>query len=433
MKIIGICFTRSGMELARQMQCWFEAENAAAEQMHEEPVSTAADLNSEGGHGSLQEHLPDRSRYVTDWFCKGKLFRESVPEGFTYAEESMTEWAGRHFPDSDAMIFIGATGICVRAIAPFVKDKKTDPAVICFDEKGTFGISLLSGHIGGANALTEKLCRELGSIPVVTTATDVNRKFAVDVYATEHRLAIGSMELAKDVAAALVEGKNIPFSADVPIRSTGTLPGGITLCEDSVSSAYSPQEEPLKAQSKGICDETSASHSPQEEPASAGPAAVYGGEKSYGVLGIHVSPFTDRRPYEHTLQLIPRCITLGIGCRRDTPVEKIEALADRVLEEAHIHPEAVEAVATIDLKKDEKGLLEFCRRRNLLLTVYSAEELRAVEGDFSASSFVSGITGVDNVCERSAVRKSGGSLIVKKTRGDSSTCAAALKDWRIEI
>ncbi|MCQ2501937.1 MAG: cobalamin biosynthesis protein, partial [Lachnospiraceae bacterium] len=111
----------------------------------------------------------------------------------------------------------------------------------------------------------------------------------------------------------------------------------------------------------------------------------------------------------------------------------IEELVDRVLKENHIHPEALSAVATIDLKKDEKGLLEFCRRRNLPFTVYTAEELKAVEGDFSASGFVSSITGVDNVCERAAVKKGGGKLIIKKTKGDSSTCAVTLQDWRIKI
>lgn len=384
MKITGICFTSSGMKLASRMHQWFTSENASS-QAEEEDL------------------------YEDRWFCKGKVFRENTPEGFIYAEEGCQDWAGKYFTDSDAMIFIGATGICVRAIAPYVKDKKTDPAVLCFDEKGTFGISLLSGHIGGANALTTKLCEELGSIPVVTTATDVNKKFAVDVYATENNLAIGSMLLAKDVAAALVEGKTVPFSSDSEIVRRGPLPGGLEL---------------YKAGSRAEAVSRTEANSQAEKDAA---------QTEQPPLGIHVSPYTDRKPYKETLQLIPRCMTIGIGCRRDTPVEKIEALVDRVLEENHIHPEALSAVATIDLKKDEKGLLEFCRRRKLPFTVYTAEELKAVEGDFSASSFVFGITGVDNVCERSAVKKGGGRLIIKKTKGDSSTCAVTLQDWRIKI
>ncbi len=408
MRITGICFTRSGMELAQRMHSWFSAENAAAGHSGEDTGMKAAAVQTSENSSVI---------YTDTWFCKGKLFRENVPEGFSYVNESMTDWAGKHFSASDALIFIGAAGICIRAIAPYVRDKKTDPAVLCFDEKGIFGISLLSGHIGGANALTEQLCKVLGSIPVVTTATDVNHKFAVDVYATEQNLAIGSMELAKDVAAALVEGKTIPFSADTEIQRTGPLPGGLKIASYK---AEGNAESGPAADSAGDVSSPPAGN------------AEYGSDAAEE-LGIHVSPFTDQTPYSRTLQLIPKCITLGIGCRRNTPVENIEALVEQVLAENHIHPSAVEGIATIDLKKDEPGLLEFCRRRNLALTVYSADELKAVEGDFSASAFVSGITGVDNVCERSAVKKSGGALIVKKTRGDASTCAAALKDWRIKL
>ncbi|MDO4491215.1 MAG: cobalamin biosynthesis protein [Lachnospiraceae bacterium] len=425
MRITGICFTRSGMELAQRIHRWFSEENATLAQdysVKNENAALAQNYSAEQDSPDSREKC--RDFYQDSWFCKGKLFRDAVPEGFSYVEEGMQQWAGEHFPQSDAMIFIGATGICVRAIAPWVKDKKTDPAVLCFDEKGTFGISLLSGHIGGANALTEKLCQVLGSTPVVTTATDVNRKFAVDVYATEQNLAIGSMELAKDVAAALVEGKEIPFSADTELIHSGKLPGGLKL--------YKVQKDALSGGLKLVKAEKDAS----EENKSGSGNGLESTPLSAGEmfpLGIHVSPFKDRHPYAHTLQLIPRCIVLGIGCRRDTPVDFIEELADQVLQQHQIHPQAVKAVATIDLKKDEKGLLEFCRRRNLPLTVYSAEELRQVEGDFSASGFVSGITGVDNVCERSAVKNSQGTLIVKKTKGKSSTCAAALEDWRIKI
>ncbi|MDO4616949.1 MAG: cobalamin biosynthesis protein [Lachnospiraceae bacterium] len=415
MKITGICFTRSGMELGRRMHAFFSEQGAGRSGAER----TGAGCTGEAGDGSENSASVPSAEPIRDtWFCKGKLFREQPPADFALVEESMQEWTGKHFDDSDAMIFIGAAGICVRAIAPYVKDKKTDPAVLVFDEKGTFGISLLSGHIGGANALTDRLCRYLGSIPVVTTATDVNHKFAVDQYAAEHGLAIESMSLAKAVAAALVEGKTIPFSADTEIVRQGPVPGGLRIL---------PYEVTPEHEGRG---DVSVSERSAEAAAGSEEADLFEQKEP---LGIHVSPFTDHSPYQETLRLIPRCITLGIGCRRDTPVEKIEALVDRVLTEHHIHPEAVCAAATIDLKKNEPGLLEFCRRRNLPLTVYSAEELKAVEGAFSASPFVSGITGVDNVCERSAVKKSGGTLIVNKTKGDSSTCAAALEDWRIKL
>ena len=116
------------------------------------------------------------------------------------------------FSSMDALIFVGACGIAVREIAPYVKSKKTDPAVVCIDEAGQFVIPLLSGHIGGANALAEKLAEKLDATAVVTTATDVRGKFAVDAWAARHGCAISDMGLAKAVSAAILEG-------DVPLCS----------------------------------------------------------------------------------------------------------------------------------------------------------------------------------------------------------------------
>lgn len=121
------------------------------------------------------------------------------------------------FSSMDALIFVGACGIAVREIAPYVKSKKTDPAVVCIDEAGQFVIPLLSGHIGGANALAEKLAEKLDATAVVTTATDVRGKFAVDAWAARHGCAISDMGLAKAVSAAILEG-------DVPLCSQFYLP-----------------------------------------------------------------------------------------------------------------------------------------------------------------------------------------------------------------
>ena len=118
----------------------------------------------------------------------------------------LAEFVGPVFSWADAILFVGSTGMAVRAIAPWVKDKKTDPAVLVTDEAGQFVISLLSGHIGGANELTRLLARKLGATPVVTTATDVNGKFSVDDWAARNHLTIGSMAAAKAVSAAILEG-----------------------------------------------------------------------------------------------------------------------------------------------------------------------------------------------------------------------------------
>lgn len=134
---------------------------------------------------------------------------------------------GACFSAMDALIFVGACGIAVREIAPYVKSKKTDPAVLCIDEAGRFVIPLLSGHIGGANALAVELAEKLNATAIVTTATDVRGKFSVDAWAARHGCVISDMGLAKAVSAAILE-EDIPlcsqFSLPAPCRRV-RLPG----------------------------------------------------------------------------------------------------------------------------------------------------------------------------------------------------------------
>ena len=141
---------------------------------------------------------------------------------------STSAWAGEKFSDSDALIFIGATGIAVRSIAPYVASKKSDPAVLVVDECGKFVISLLSGHLGGANELALKTAEILEAIPVVTTATDLHHRFAVDVFAKKNNCNIFNMKAAKEVsdpAGTQQTGKRTFFQRSV--RSTTTETGAL--------------------------------------------------------------------------------------------------------------------------------------------------------------------------------------------------------------
>ena len=106
-------------------------------------------------------------------------------------------WTGEMFEQMDAILFISASGIAVRSIAPYVQDKTKDPAIVVMDEKGVFAISLMSGHLGGANELTGVLANLTGAVPVITTATDVNGRFAVDVFAKKNHCAISDMKISK--------------------------------------------------------------------------------------------------------------------------------------------------------------------------------------------------------------------------------------------
>ena len=214
---------------------------------------------------------------------------------------------------------------------------------------------------------------------VVTTATDVNGRFAVDAWAAERGLHIGSMALAKRVSAEILV-RDIPFWSDA--KKPDRLAEGLVWAE--------------------------------------------GGE-----LGICVSVH-GLRPFDDTLLLVPRALQLGIGCRRGTPPEAVEAAIQRTLSAHNLRMEAVKGVASIDVKADEAGLLECCRRCGWPITFYSAEQLSAVPGSFSASEFVRNTVGVDNVCERAAAA-AGGNLIVGKTALNGVTVAVAEMKWGIEF
>lgn len=311
----------------------------------------------------------------------------AADSGITRIDVPMQEWAKERFSDSDALIFVGACGIAVRAVAPFVRDKRTDPAVLVLDERASYCIPLLSGHIGGANALAAQLSEALGCVPVYTTATDVNGRFAVDVFAKQHGLFISSMALAKEVSAALLRGETIGLASDFPV--TGSLPEGLVFAKAD----------------------------PEENPG----------------LGICISVTAKRRPFAETLYLVPRLVTAGLGCRKGAFLTQIEALLQRQLADSGTFPEALCALASIDLKREEPGLLALAERLSLPFAVYTAEELLAVPGDFTPSLFVRSVTGVDNVCERSAAKRSGGTVYMRKKGADGATCALAVSDWSVHF
>lgn len=292
---------------------------------------------------------------------------------------SLCTLAGRLMKEMDALVFVGACGIAVRAIAPHIRSKTEDPAVICVDERGRFSISLLSGHIGGGNRLANAIAAGIGATPVITTATDVNGRFAVDAWAAEQGFVPGSMAAAKDIAATILE-RDVPICADGPMR--GTLPAGL----------YSGAE---------------------------------------GDVGISVSMRT-KKPFSETLSVIPRALTLGLGCRRGTAKEAIEQTVFEVFKENGLDLRAVREAASIDLKADEPGLLAFCEQLGISVLFYAAETLAAVRGSFTPSAFVQEVTGVDNVCERSAAA-GGGKLIVKKTARRGVTVAVAETAWEVNF
>lgn len=313
---------------------------------------------------------------------------------------SLTECVGEWFSRTDAIVFLCAAGIAVRCIAPYISHKARDPAVIVMDERGTFCISLLSGHVGGANALAEELAGMTGSTSVITTASDRAGKLAVDMFAARNRLALTDQQAAKLLEGRILAGETIGLLTDVELELSlhGSLP------EYLLTGASA---EKLRA-------------------------------------GIQLSirkRGAEKRPFELTLQLIPRSVFLGIGCRRGIRAGQVVRAVETCLEEQGICRESLSMAASIDLKKDEPGIREFCDTfldEPLPFLTFTAEELRRQPGRFTASEFVAGVTGVDNVCERSAIaacrRETGtGRLLCGKFVLDGVTVALAVGRGAVNI
>ena len=290
------------------------------------------------------------------------------PEG-----QPLADWTAERFPRCEALIFVGAVGIAVRAVAPHLGSKARDPAVVCVDETGRWAIPIL----GGANALARRIAALTGGEAVVTTATDLNHLFAVDLWAKKQGMAVINPERIKQVSAKILRGEAVGIDCSYPL----------------------PYPAPELVQ-RGTPGDVLVSYRPAETSA---------------------------------LQLAPRVLTLGIGCKRGTGAQTLEAAFSRFCAERRILPEAIEQAASIDVKRDEAGLLTFCASHDWPLAFYSAEELRDVPGDYTASRFVENAVGVDNVCERAAVRCAGGGLIEKKYAREGVTFALAERradyDW----
>ena len=350
----------------------------------------------------LSDHMAKilESRWeVFQYTTKETVIREN--QKVIPVSNGLKKWCESVFFDSDALIFIGACGIAVRTIAPFLRSKAEDPAVLVADELGKNVISLLSGHLGGGNELTEYLAGKLMANPVITTASDVNRRIAIDVWAKKNHLVITDMKLAKAVAAQIVAGEKLPFYCDGNIH--GQIPEELML-------QYTGHE--AKNGGRDAQEHT-------QNPAVA--VSVYTGWES------------------NVLRLVPKAVVMGIGCKKEKNCEEILRQANAVLQQYHIAPESICRIASIDMKAKEPGLIALAEEWSVPFETFSAKELQNVPGEYRASEFVEHITGVDNVCERAAMaalseeEQSRAEFICRKTAANGVTIALVCREWGVSF
>ena len=311
---------------------------------------------------------------------KGKLEIAGHQTCFYYGtgadKTDIKTFAEHGFATADALIYIGATGIAVRSIARYVTSKLTDPAVIVVDDCGKFVIPMLSGHVGGGNDLANMLAEMIKATPVITTATDNNKVFAIDSWAKKAGMTILYPQYIKEVSGKLLSGETVGICSKFPI--VGGLPEHI-----------------------GVTNH------------------------GYGVL------ITSEYDPQEVLQLVPKTHVIGIGCRKDTPPDRLLSFVKKTLAREKISPHSIAKICSIDVKKDEPAILSLAKEQGVPFMTFTATELNEVAGEFTTSQFVKETVGTDNVCERSAVAGSNGTLILKKTAQDGMTIAIARQEYTV--
>jgi len=282
-------------------------------------------------------------------------------------------------------VFITATGIAVRMIASQLDDKTRDPAVVVLDEGGQHAISLVSGHIGGANALAETVARITGARPVITTATDVSQVPAIDTIAVEKDLVIENPPVIKRINMAFIRHQRVRLydPADILAR---TIPESSLDRVDHIADLW-------------------------------GTAGT--------MPGVCVSDEVVAVP-ENVLVLRPRSLAAGMGCNRNTAREEMAALLKETLVQNNLSINSLKMIASIDIKNDEQGLLALGEDLDLPLVFFKKEELNTARGIENPSATVATHTGAKSVCEAAAILATNqGNLIVPKKKSKNATVAIA--------
>jgi cobalt-precorrin 5A hydrolase len=295
------------------------------------------------------------------------------------------------FQTGQPLICVMALGIVVRLLGPLTRAKATDPPVVAVDEAGNFAISVLGGHAGGANALAKQVATALGALPVITTASDSLGLPPVDLIGQEWGWQIEHRENLTKVAAAVVRGDNIGVYQEAGRRDWWQAFG----------------EWPATFQ-----------------PLSAWPPV--GPWAGLLVISDRRLPALGRWP---TVLYRPRSLVLGTGCRRGVPCDEIEALFQQICQTHGFVPECLAVVATVSLKGDEPGLLEFAARHNVPLTTYTPEMLARVGPLPTPSAKVLAKIGIAGVAEPAAMLAAGTDrLLLPKVRGPRVTMALARRE-----
>jgi cobalt-precorrin 5A hydrolase len=319
----------------------------------------------------IKQNMPDIEIYVPAKHNDGG-------NDIVWFSEQSTELVGRLFRSYDALICIFSLGAVIRLLAPHLRDKKSDPAVLVIDDKANYVISTLSGHLGGANALTRLIASFLDAKPVITTAADVNDTIAVDLVGTEFGWTIDNFDNVTKVSAFMVNEDRIAVYQDAGQRNwwQGPLPANVTLI-DSIEKIKSEEYKAALVISDRLISDTEV----------IGKSVIYR----------------------------PKTLVVGLGLHWDTSKETIESGISKILEENGLSFRSIKNIASINRKAKIKGLEEFCKQYKLPVQIYDKDELASVDVP-NPSSTVQRFEGTPSVSEAASLFSSKGKLIVPKQK-----------------
>ena len=396
MRLAVIAVSKRGLDLAGELLKLYPGADIYVPQRFLQGDTATAEMSSESGTNDSQaavDQFPGNTNNVVQFDSNIDKVGDSVKVGnplkLLPLEGGFTEALGRIFQQYEALVFISAVAVAVRGIAPSLRGKAEDPAVVVVDESGRYVISLLSGHLGGANQLARDIAGHLGAEPVVTTATDGQNLPAFDDLVRKYGWQIENLPDMKKVSAALLEGRKIYLFSSRPLDPLfkQELNGEICFTEEAE-------------------DLTRAEHG--------------------AVLITNSLELPDLPPGLPYIILRPRTVAAGVGCRRGVPAEDILAAVNKAFEQAGLTTAGLSCLATGEFKAAEAGLIEAAKQLGVPLKIFKRDEISSALGNSATSRFVEEQVGVGAVAEPCArLGSGGGEIVLPVQRGSGITIALA--------
>ena len=339
----------------------------------------------------IQTLIKDSHVYIVS-NKQNKLQLENESKNIFLVKEKLSVLTEKLFKDYQYILFIMATGIVVRVIAPYIVSKFSDPAIMVTDEKGQNVISLLSGHMGGANEMTKRISKLINANPVITTATDVNKKSALDMIAKELDAHIDDFrDNVKDVNAMLVNNQDVGIYID---------------------GKYDVDTRGFKVLSN------------LENTDSIAKIVVITNKNDF--FRDYIDKYKDscinqKQLEEKIIKVIPKDIVIGIGCKKNTDSDHMKNSLLKFLDEYNIDINGIKEIGSIEIKKEEKAIIDLAKFLDVDFKTFSVDEISKVDYLYEKSQWVKKNVGVYSVSDPVAHLLSEGRVIINKQKYDGIT------------